>query len=79
MSVDKDLQQVITNHYQGGYHSIQTLARTYNVSVDDVLEIVGEGTLSTVQIPGDLIDQSEAGPGAEMNYGRNVKVPFSVD
>lgn len=77
--LDDKTKLEILNAYQRGINSIQSIARIYRVSVDQVLEIIGEENLGTVTIAGDLIDASEAGPGAAMNYGRDYKVPFSVD
>lgn len=74
----EDIKKRILEHYQKGQGSIQDLARIYRLSVDEVLEIVGERHLSTVSTQGDLIDVNEAGPNAQMNYGREFKVPFDV-
>lgn len=79
MAVDEAKRKEIYGHYQHGRGSIQDLARIYNVSVDEVLEITGNGELSTVYAQGDLIDASEAGPSAQMNYGKDFKVPFTVN
>lgn len=75
----EDIKEKILGHYQRGEGSIQDLARIYRVTVDEVLEIVGEKHLGTVFTQGDLIDAAEAGPNAEMNYGREFKVPFDVN
>lgn len=77
--VDEAKRKEIYGHYQHGRGSIQDLARIYNVPVSEVLEITGNSSLSRVYSPGDLIDASEAGPGAEMNYGKEVDVPYSVN
>lgn len=77
--MDKATREKILEHYQRGQGSIQDIARVYRVSVDEVLDIVGEGHLGSVFTQGDLIDASEAGPNAAMNYGRDFKVPFTVD
>lgn len=77
--MDEKTRAEIMHWYQVGTRSIQDIARIYKVSVDDVLEIIGERELSNVSMPGDLIDPSEAGPNADMNYGREVKVPYNVD
>lgn len=69
----------IIHSYQTGSSSIQDIARINRVSVDQVLELIGEKDAINVGLPGDLIDSSEAGPNAEMNYGHQVKVPFSLD
>lgn len=75
----EDIKEKILGHYLRGEGSIQDLARIYKVSVDEVLEIIGEKNLGSVTVQGDLIDASEAGPNAEMNYGQEFKVPFDVN
>ncbi len=77
--MDDKTRAEIIHWYQVGTRSIQDIARIYRVSVDEVLNLVGEKELSTVDMPGDLIDPKEAGPNAEMNYGRKVSVPFTTD
>lgn len=79
MAVDDTTRKKIWEHYQKGQGSLQDLARIYKVSVPEVLEIIGHSELASVQAPGDMIDATEAGPGAEMNYGREIHIPFSVD
>jgi len=77
--VDKTTEEQIKYFYQHGKGSIQDLARIYRVSVDEVLHLIGESNLGTVVAQGDMIDASEIGPGATMNYGKEFKVPFSTD
>lgn len=77
--MDDETRQKIYNHYQRGQGTLQDLARIYKVSVDQVLEVIGAPELGSVQAQGDLIDASEAGPNADMNYGKDFKVPFTVD
>lgn len=79
MVVDQETKDKIYEHYLKGQGSIQDIARVYSVDVNDVLEIIGAPELSTVSTQGDLIDPSEAGPGAEMNYGKDYRVPFTTD
>jgi hypothetical protein len=75
--MNEDTAKEIKDHYVHGRGSIQDLARIYQVSVDAILELVGEGHLSTVTFHGDMIDQSEAG-NVTMNHGETVKVPFDL-
>jgi hypothetical protein len=77
--MDDKTRAEIIHWYQVGTRSIQDIARIYRVEVAEVLEIIGERELSSVDISGDLIDATEAGPNAEMNYGQQVKVPFTTD
>lgn len=74
----EETAKTIKDHYIAGRGSIQDLARIYQVSVDEVLELIGEGSMSTVFTQGDMIDQAEAGPNTEMNYGKNFRVPFDL-
>lgn len=77
--IDEALKQKIKGHYDKGEGSIQDIARVYRVSVPDVLDIIGLSDLATVEIDGDLIDDTYAGPGATMNRGSIVPVPFTTD
>lgn len=77
--MDSELKKKIVRHYQNGEGSIQDIARVYRLTVQEVLDAIGEGDLTTVHTGGDLIDASEAGPGASMNYGQDFSVPFSLD
>lgn len=77
--MDEKTATEIRHWYNLGKGSIQDLARIYRVSVDDVLKVVGESNLGSVAVSGDLIDAGEAGPGADMNYGKTYQVPFSTD
>lgn len=65
--------------YQGARNSIQDIARIYGVTVQEVLDLVGEGRAGRVHFGGDLIDPTEAGPNADMNYGKEVNIPFSLN
>ena len=77
--MDADTKQKIIDHYEKGQGSIQDIARVYNVSVATVLEVTGQGHLNSVQTQGDMISEADAGPGAQMNYGKEFAVPFSTD
>lgn len=77
--MDEELHRKINEAYQLGKVSIQDIARILHVSVQDVLDAIGESDMGTVTLGGDLIDKSEAGPSAEMNYGEQYRVPFTTD
>jgi hypothetical protein len=77
--MDTTIQDKIISHYQKGQGSIQDIARVYNVSVAEVLRVTGQGHLASVQTQGDMISEADAGPGAQMNYGKEFVVPFSTD
>ena len=69
----------IVHAYQTSSRSIQDIARIKGVSVEYVLNLIGENDITSVEIQGDLVDPSEIGPGAEFNYGKKVNVPFTTD
>jgi hypothetical protein len=77
--IDDELRSKIKEHHNKGQGSIQDIARVYRVSVAEVLTIIGASELTQVEIAGDLIDPGEAGPGANMNYGMMVPIPFTTD
>lgn len=68
----------IKGWYIKGKGSIQDLARIYRVTVEEVLELIGESGLGTVTTQGDMVDPSEAGPGVQLEHGKDFKVPFDV-
>jgi hypothetical protein len=65
--------------YQRGKGSIQDIARIYNVTVHEVLVLIGEAESSNVFVAGDLIDEQEAGPSAQMNHGKSVRIDFTTN
>lgn len=75
----EELKAKINDHYQKGQGTIQDIARVYGVTVADVLQAIGQGHLASVSTQGDMISESEAGPGATMNYGKQFIVPFTTD
>lgn len=77
--LDEESKKKIREHYIRGQGSIQDIARVYRVEVDEVLNIIGLNDLSSVDAQGDLIDASEAGPGAEINHGKTFQVPYSTN
>jgi len=77
--IDDTIRSQILRHYQTGSSSIQAIARSFGISVEQVLDIVGEQKAAGVVVQGDMIDPSELGPGASMNYGRQFRVPFNLD
>lgn len=78
--MDAKTKANILKAYQTSANSLQDLSRIYNVPLDDVLNLTGNGHLATVQTSaGDMIDPSEAGPGASVNGPQTTKVPFSTN
>ncbi len=76
--IDEDLKNTVKDHYNKG-DSIQAIARTYRLSVPEVLTIIDRSDIATVSMSGDLIDPTEVGQGAQFNAGHSVAVPFSLD
>lgn len=77
--MDEQTRAKINEHYQKGQGSIQDIARVYRCTVQEVLDIIGQGDMGKVYIHGDLIDPSEAGPNANMNYGKQETITFTTD
>lgn len=77
--LDDETKAKIKEHYSKGQGSIQDIARVYRVSVTEVLTIIGATDLTTLEIAGDMIDATEAGPGAQLNYGQIVPIPYTTD
>jgi len=76
--IDEDLKKTVKDHYNKGV-SIQTIARTYRLSVPEVLAIIDRLDIATVNVSGDLIDPAEVGQGAQFNGSHSIAVPFSLD
>lgn len=69
----------IRHHYMHGQGSIQDIARIYRMTVDEVLHLIGQDEMLTVQQShGDLVDASEAGPSADLHYEGKVH-PVNYD
>lgn len=71
-------EQEIVHLYQIG-NSAQAIARTFKTSVEEVLDLVGEGQINNVQFVGDQIDEQEMGREAVYNAGNEYRVPFTTD
>lgn len=79
--IDDKTKAEIVDLYQHGRGSIQDYARIYRLSVEEVLEIVGERQAATVEIGGDLVDEDELGPTGrgQVNGPEQIGVPFSTN
>jgi len=71
-------EQEIVWLYQIG-NSPQAIARTFKISTEEVMELIGEGNATSVQFVGDQIDASEMGKEAVYNQGTEYRVPFTTD
>lgn len=67
--------------YNRGKGSIQDYARIYNVTVDEILDILDMKELKTVHIEGDQIDEEELGPTGrgQISPGEDVRVPYTTN
>lgn len=75
----KSRDEQIVDAYQSSRNSIQDIARIFNVSVDHVLNLTGNASLASITFQGDMVDAQEAGPGAVLSYGQEVKIPYTTN
>lgn len=75
--MDAKTRKAVKKAYLTSRNSIQDIARIYRVDVHEVMEVIGEGQASTVHLEGDMISQDEAGSNAQMNYGKDIKIPIN--
>lgn len=77
--MDDVIKAKIKDHYNKGQGSIQDIARVYQITVEDVLEVIGQSEMTEVIMQGDLIDQSEAGPEVKVVAFKRERVPYSTN
>ena len=78
--VPEELKEKIRDHYNKGQGSIQDYARVYKVPIEEVLTILNLDNLKTVEMVGDLVDETEMGKHkGEINAGEEVDVPFTIN
>lgn len=77
--LDDSTSKKIKDHYVKGEGSIQDIARTYRVTVETVLHIIGEDELTSVHTIGDQVDADEAGDAQLNYYGTKQSAKFSTD
>ena len=77
--MDETLKKKINEHYQLGQGSIQDIARTYRLTVEEVLEAIGQSEITTVEGIGDLIGEDEVGEGATVVPSKTYKAQFSTN
>ena len=77
---DMTVEDRVKYHYMHGQGSIQDIARVYRLEVSEVLRLIGQEEMMTVTSShGDLVDASEAGPGANVTLeGKQHHVHFDV-
>lgn len=77
--MNEDLKKKINEHYQLGQGSIQDIARTYRLTVEEVLETIGQTDVSEVTGIGDLIGPEDAGPEVNIVAEKKYKANFSTN
>ena len=77
---DMTVEDRVKYHYMHGQGSIQDIARVYKLEVSEVLHLIGQDDMMTVTAShGDLVDASEAGPGASIELeGKQHPVNYDV-
>lgn len=65
--------------YMHGIGSIQDIARWDRLTVEEVLAWIGQSDMTIVTTQGDLIDQSEAGPGVQIEASKQHYVTYTSD
>lgn len=73
------LHKKINEHYQLGDGSIQDIARTYRLEVDEVLHILKLDDILEVESVGDMVDASEVDPGTVINRGKKQRAKFTTN
>lgn len=81
MTTEEQIKHLYENGDGKGHApSIQDIARKYRYSVEEVLQILGQTDLLTIQTQGDMVDPDDlTGTSATMNYGRTHKVNYSTN
>ena len=75
-----DVNERIKWFYINGTRSIQDIARTHRMSVEEVLEILDMPDVVAVETQGELIDQAEAGNKVVVNpRGNTASGNFSTN
>jgi hypothetical protein len=73
------IEERIKWFYEHGRGSIQDIARIHRLTVDEVLKIIGQDELTIVETTGDMVDQGEAGPGVQLEHGKQHYVNYTTD
>lgn len=76
--MDETLKTKVNEHYQLGQGSIQDIARVYRLSVEEVLDIIGQSEVAVVEGMGDLIGPEEAGE-APIVTSKKYQAKFTTD
>jgi hypothetical protein len=74
---DKTIK-AIKEYYQLG-RPIQTIARSYRLSVEEVLDVLGLNDIRTVTSSGDLVGQDETGEDIKIKTETIYKAAFTTD
>lgn len=78
--MDKDsLTKKVIKHYEQGDGSIQEIARTYRLTVEEVLGMIGQTDVMEVEGIGDLIGSDEAGFEVPIIANKKYQAKFTTD
>lgn len=77
--MDEETKSKIKKHYQLGQGSIQDIARVYRYSVEEILDVLGLGDMSTIESSGDLIGQDEAGDEVTIKATNKFKQKYTLN
>lgn len=77
--MDKITRDKVYEHYQLGQGSIQDIARVYKLEVEEVLEVIGQMEVTTIDDVGDLVDSSELDPGTQVNTSKKHRAKYTTN
>lgn len=77
--MNEELHKKINEHYQLGQGSIQDIARVYNLSVEQVLEAIGQTEMLEVESVGDLVDARELEPGTPIVASKKHRAKYTTN
>ena len=77
--MDEDLKKKVNKHYQLGQGSIQDIARTYRLTVEEVLDMIGQSEVATVTGIGDLVGPEDVPEGTQIVTETKYKAQFSTN
>lgn len=76
---DTKLKELVNDHYQKGEYPIQDIARKYRLSVEEVLVMIGQEDVMTVEGTGDMIGPDEVDDATQIITSKKYKVEFTTN
>lgn len=77
--IDDKLKQTVIDLYQKEGTSIQAIARDHRLSVEEVLTIIGQTDVLTIEGAGDMIGSDEVDDGTEIITSKKFKQEFTIN